>query len=268
MILGKILNENGINFEVTHFSPSGQKIQNGTYGFDHANLRFRCDDIIVGADTVKEIYHSDLTAAKHNAPLSGLRIISGSPEARESFEKSYQEMYSLIQQQEQEAGNPEAEKMQRIDEALKEYTEANGGFEQISLEEKKSTLLGIIEQSKFEGSDASARIYQLFEAMFSEESDQEKANISIVRRDILDEESGNVADIAVETVLSFNEKGFNVAPDETTHYYISNEAEIFETNSSEIQEAIDTNQATIVSGVGFKPIPNVDFTQAISSRSV
>lgn len=267
MILGKMLNEYGINFEVSYFDHTGQKLKNGEYGSGHANLRFRCDDMIVGADTVKEVYRSDLTASKINAPLSGLKLMTDNEETRARFEKSYQEMYNLIQQQEKEAGNPEAEKQQRISEALDEYSEANGGFEQISLEEKKQTLLNILENNNLKNIDVSVRLYQIFKAMFSKEYDSHQANISVVRRDIYDEEGENVIDVAVETVLSFNDTNFFMNPDYTKHYYVTNESEVYEAKSDELQEVFDDEQLTIVSGMNLRPIPNVDTTESVNSRN-
>ncbi len=267
MILGKMLNEYGINFEVSYFDKSGHKLKDAEYGSGHANLRFRCDDMIVGADTVKEVYRSDLTAAKVGAPLSGLKLMTDNEETRARFEKSYQEMYDLISQQEKEAGNPEAEKQRRISEALNEYAESNGGFEQISLQEKKQTLLNILEQNGLKDLDVSVRLYQLFNSMFSKEYDMQQANISVVRRDIYDDEGENVIDVAVETVLSFNDTSFDANPENTEHFYVTNESEVYKAESEELQEVFNDEQLTIVSGMHLRPVPNINFPSSVNSRS-
>ena len=267
MILGKMLSEYGINFEVSHFDSSGRKLKDAEYGSGHANLRFRCDDMIVGADTVKEVYRSDLTAAKVNAPLSGLKLMTDNEETRARFDESYQKMYDLINQQETEAGSPEAEKQKRITEALNEYAESNGGFEKISLQEKKQTLLNILEQNGLKDIDVSVRLYQLFSAMFSKEYDMQQANISVVRRDIYDDEGENVIDVAVETVLSFNDTSFYANPENTEHFYVTNESEVYETKSGELQEVFDDEQLTIVSGMHLRPVPNINFPSSVNSRN-
>ena len=164
-------------------------------------------------------------------------------------------------------GNPEAEKQRRISEALSEYAESNGGFEQISLQEKKQTLLNILEQNGLKDLDVSVRLYQLFNSMFSKEYDMQQANISVVRRDIYDDEGENVIDIAVETVLSFNDTSFDANPENTKHFYVTNKSEVLEAGSEELQEVFDGEQLTIVSGMHLRPVPNINFPSSINSRN-
>lgn len=270
MILGKMLSEYGVNFETSYYDITGQKQKDGSYGTHHANLRFRCDDIIVGADMVKQVYKSDLIAAKTNAPLGGLRIMSSDYGARKRFDDAYEKMYALIQEQESESGkDPEAEKQHRIDESLREYAESQGGYEQISLQEKQDILLNIVKNNRLRGTDVSVRLYQLFDAMFDKEYKQDRANISVVRRDIYreDAEDDALEDIAVETVLSFNDEGFDNSPEKTKHYYVTNKSELYEVGTDELQEVFNTEQLTIVTGMPLKPVPNIKLEGLSSLRT-
>ena len=215
IIYAKLLNQLGI-----HFKSNYNGMIDEAYGESHVNLEFRADKFLVTADSVTVILQGDMTYAKLNQPLVGLKCINHNQQTQQEFKEAVTKMYQLIAEQDKSTENhQQVEHIKTLDELLKEYSHTTDNIKNISLEERLTILIDIVNSTKLVGTDALSYILQLKKILFTDEQRKNNIAITIVRNNKPIEE-GKTA--IANTIFTLNNQSFKETPQKNIYYYFNN----------------------------------------------
>lgn len=159
-----------------------------TFAGVHQNLNFRCDKFLINADSVVSILSSDLTKAKLNHPLDGLKCLNISEKTQNEFKLLITKVYSFIVREEikEKSKSDKLTKVEHIEtfeELLEEYKKVSEK-PRITLEDKFQILINKINDACVIKVDIMAYILHLKRIIFSEEEKNKNIGISIVRNNV------------------------------------------------------------------------------------
>lgn len=174
IIYSAFLHKLGVNFKSNYFNEKRE-----AYGKAHVELHFRCGKFLIVADSVNSILSGDLTLAKINKTLKGLRCININEETRCEFEDAVFRMQKLIMRQEKQLS--EVEFSNHFIELLQEYSVNTSNIKNISLEKRFSILLEKVKKSNLVGVDSLSYILLLKKALFSAKEVQDNFSFTVVR---------------------------------------------------------------------------------------
>lgn len=227
-IYGKMLQEIGLTFS------TDQALING-FGGGHANLKFRSNRFLVAADSVTSILLGDITKAKLNQPLVGLKCVNKNQQTQQEFNNALTKMYNLIidkenekskesklsseipksQEHSEEVEQVPIEKRESFAETVAKYKRATKQIVHISLAEKLDILMQKVNDSKLVGIDSLSYILHLRKVLFTEEERKENINISVIRDNELIEQTQSAT---ASAIIAINEYSFTNNPESTIYY--------------------------------------------------
>ncbi|MGN1371217.1 MAG: hypothetical protein ACI4XM_02955 [Candidatus Coprovivens sp.] len=223
-IYGKTLQEIGLTFS------TDQALING-FGGGHANLKFRSSKFLVAADSVTSILLGDITKAKLNQPLVGLKCVNKNQQTQQEFNNALTKMYNLIINKENEKSvetSPSTEvtipqetlpeeqvPTESFAETVAKYKRTTKQIVHISLAEKLDILMQKVNDSKLVGIDSLSYILHLRKVLFTEEERKENINISVIRDNELLEQTQSAT---ASAIIAINESSFTNNPESTIYY--------------------------------------------------
>lgn len=205
LIYAKFLSMLGINFNIRDFG-----LNDDIYGGGHANLIFRYDKYIVLADSVISILKSDLTYAKLNKPLKGLKCTNNNLNTVNDFNNIVDKVYGIIKKEEQ--------KEKTFSDLITEYISLTNNIKNIDIKERLDILLSKLSNADLKGIDYYSYALQLRKILFS--AYEQKENISFV---IISNYNTSSLKFGREAyfIITINENGFSNEPDSNLYYVLS-----------------------------------------------
>lgn len=231
LIYAKFLSTLGINFDIRDFS-----LNDDIYGDGHANLRFRYDKYIVIADSVISILKSDLTYAKINKPLKGLKCVNNNLNTVNSFNDIINKVYEIVKK--------ETNKEIIFNDVVNEYELLTDNIKCIDIKEKLSILLSKLSISNLSSIDYYSYAIELREILFNKE--ERKENISFV---IVSNYNTSSSKFGKEAyfIITVNEYGFS-NDSSSNIYYRLDENGISTIDKDEINKAFISGKLSYISG--------------------
>jgi len=229
LIYSKLLSELGINFASDYKNMIGE-----AYGVAHSNLEFRCDKFLIQADSVTSILLGDMTNAKLNQPLKGLKCINKNENTKEEFNKILSKIYNLIVKNERKSvkeGN--VEYTENFNDLVNEYLYISDSEQQITIDEKISVLLSKLNSKNIKGIDYLSYVIQLRKVLFNEEERKNNIGFTIIR----DNEAYDFSKTAMASaILTINKKDFMDNPAYNLYYYLNSNTGIIPISKTMLQE--------------------------------
>ena len=227
LIYTKLLDKLGIHFKSYYKSLVGEK-----YGSGHVELDFRVGKFLVSADSVTSILLGDITKAKLNQPLIGIKCINRNLQTEKDFNESLTKMYKLIASQEKNIDEVRVEHVETLEELLKEYSLTTENLQDISLNERLSILITKVNSTKFVGIDSLSYVLQLGKILFTAEQLKNNISATILRNNLpIDEETIAMASV----IFTINEQGFTERPDLNIYFYFNPNSELVPISKEELQ---------------------------------
>ena len=231
LIYSKFLSELKINFE-TFYS----LLRADAYGSGHASLTFRFEDYIISADAILNILKSDLTYAKLNQPLRGLKCENKNKGTIDKFNKTLDKVYKSIIKQE---GKKEDIHIHTYDELIKEYERNTNNIKKVEFEEKLSILLSKLNSLELKQIDYLSYTLQLRKILFNDDERDNNISTVIVSRSV--GPSFNLKKQAY-MIITINEDGFLVNQEKNKYYCLDNKGALMPITKEEIEEEFDNNK--------------------------
>ena len=232
LIYSHLLSKLGINFKSDYKNMVGE-----VYGTAHANLEFRCDKFLIQADSVTSILLGDMTNAKLNQPLKGLKCINKNENTKDEFNEIVSKIYNLIVKNERKSvkeGN--VEYTENFNDLVNEYLYISDSEQQITIDEKISMLLSKLNSKNIEGIDYLSYIIQLRKVLFTEDERKNNIGFTIIR----DNEAYDYSKTAMSSaILTINKKDFLKNPEYNLYYYLNSNTGILPMSKSRVQENFD-----------------------------
>lgn len=225
-IFGKFLEEIGINFVTTEAKREG-------FGGGHTYLEFRCGKYLVSADSVTSIFNGDLTAAKLNQPIKGLKCLNRNCATNLEFREILDNVYKIILKQENKDEIVPVVHVQKFDEILKEYSILTTNLSEVDLEEKIDILISKLSKSKTEGIDTLSYILQLRKILFTEKERKNNFKVTVVRDN---EKYSDEFSVTASCVFALNKFGFLEKEEETLYYLYDSNKGLVQINKQELEE--------------------------------
>lgn len=243
LIYSKLLSDLKINFE-TYYG-------NGVYGRGHANLKFRYKDYIIFSDAILTTIKSDLTYAKLNQPLRGLKCENISSDTVDEFNKIFNKVYEIIIKQENKKEGQNVH-VHTYDELVSEYNKHTKNIKSIDLIEKMSILLSKLSSLELKQIDYFSYALQLRKILFNEE--ERSNNISAV---IMSRKVGPSYDLkkVPYMIITVNEDGFLTNPDKNKYYCLENKGILMPITLEELKEEFDSEKLKYISDIS---VPGFD----------
>ena len=243
LIYSKLLSELKINFE-TYYG-------NGVYGRGHANLKFRYGDYIVFSDAILNTIKSDLTYAKLNQPLRGLKCENVSSDTVDKFNKIFNKVYEIIIKQENKKESPYIH-VHTYDELISEYQKHTKNIKSIDLIEKISILLSKLNSLGLKQIDYFSYALQLRKILFNEDERSNNISAVIVAKKIGPSYALKKVPYMIVTV---NEDGFLINSDKNKYYYLEDNGVLMPVTSEELKEDFDSEKLKYISDIS---VPGFD----------
>lgn len=234
LIYSKFLADLGINFE-TYYG----RIQDGVYGSGHASLRFRYENYIISADSVLNILKSDLTYAKLNQPLMGLRCENINKDTTNKFKQIVNKVYKLIIDEEKIKEDKVDLHIHTYDELISEYIKHTDNVKIVDLTEKLSILLSKLNDSKLKQIDYFSYTLQLRKLLFNDE--ERNNNISTV---IVSKSTGTSFSLTKQAymIITVNENGFLSKPDKNKYYCLEDNGILIPITKEELIDGFNSGK--------------------------
>lgn len=231
LIYSKLLNDLGIKFSSEYMGALGE-----SYGDSHVSLEFRSGKFLVNADSVTSILYGDMTRAKLNQPLVGLKCVNLNEETKVEFENCVSRMYELIAKQEKQNDDIVVEHVQTFDELLEEYSFVTTSIKEVDLDEKTAILMDKVSSASMVGIDSLSYVLHLRKVLFNEEERKKNIRVSVIRNnEPVDSEKQAMA----SAIFTLNEEGFDDNPDKNRYYYFNPGDRFVEMSKDNIQMRFD-----------------------------
>lgn len=233
LIYAKFLNELGIHFLSDYKGMTGESF----YGEGHANLEFRTGKFLVNADSVTSILIGDITRAKLNEPLVGIKCNNINMQTQNEFKSSVTKMYQLIALQDKDTKQKQQiEHIPTLDELLSEYSSIVSSTYNIDLNERLSILMDKINSTEMVGIDLFSYILQLRKILFTEEQRKNNIDVTIIRNNNPFEE-GRIA--MSSAIFTLNDYSFEESPEQNIYYSFDSNYGLNTITKEELQSKFD-----------------------------
>ena len=228
IIYSKLLSKLGINFVSNYRNVIGE-----AYGDSHANLEFRSGKFLVFADSVISIIKGDLTKAKLNQELEGIKCLNINKNTQQEFNNILTKVYQLIIQQEQNKVNSKEKKSnQELEELLVEYSKTTSNVKPISLKERISIMIEKVNSTGMVGIDSLSYILELKNILFNEKQRINNIKITIIRNNNpLEKEKVATA----SAIIALNNQNFKDFPNQNIYYYFNSNQAFVPISREELQ---------------------------------
>lgn len=132
------------------------------YGKGHSTISFKVGEYLITADSTRSILNNDMTSAKINAPLIGMRLTNENVATRNKFLETYKKVINDIQK---------SKKDKKIfADSVREYREKYAK-EKLSKKEKLYLLFKEIGNTKLKGIDVISVHMRIYEHLFKQDDD-------------------------------------------------------------------------------------------------
>lgn len=228
LIYSKLLNDLGLHFESDYKGMEGE-----SYGFGHANLKFRSGKFLIKADSVTSILDGDIMRSKLNQPLVGITCLNKNEQTQQEFNNSLAKMYQLVAEQDESIKKNPIGHKQTLEELLEEYKKVTNNIHEISLNEKLSLLIDKVNSTKMTGIDSLSYVLQLRKIFFTEEERKNNIGVTIIRNNKPFEENRIAMASAIFTI---NNQSFEENEEPNIYYYFNPNNELIPISKEEVQE--------------------------------
>jgi len=250
-IYSKLLEENGINFEV--LSKMSKK-----FGEDHTSLRFRCGKFLINADPVTSILLGDMMLAKINQPLIGLTCENKNEQTKREFAEIMSRVYNLVVKEEQvkqEGGmhNTRVGHVETFEEILGQYRSITDNVKPVSIEDKINILIDKASSKSIVGVDNLSYINQLRKIIFTKDEQLRNVGMAIVRNN-KPEDPGKTA--MPKVVFTINQENVLTNADNNEYYFYNPNGSLVPTDKKTLEESFSSGILEYISDSS-KRIPGI-----------
>ncbi len=209
------------------------------YGKGHSTISFKVGEYLITADSTRSILSNDMTSAKINAPLIGMRVTNENVATRNKFLDTYNKVINDI------AKTKKDNKV--FSDAVKEYREKYAQ-NHLSKKEKIYLLFKEIGNTKLKGIDVVSVHMRIYESLFRNDED---VNINFISSTVNAYKDYNYTPLTILTV--------RLSDDEYIYYQIDpNNPNLVETISpEEIRELFESRDYAYL-GTNDKEIPGIN----------
>lgn len=209
------------------------------YGKGHSTISFKVGEYLVNADSTRSILSNDMTSAKINAPLIGMRVTNENVATRNKFLDTYNKVINDIAKTKKDK--------QVFSDAVKEYREKYAQ-KHLSKKEKIYLLFKEIGNIKLKGIDVVSVHMRIYESLFRNDAD---ININFISSTVNAYKDYNYTPL---TILSVR-----LSDDDYVYYQIDpNNPNLVETISGEeIRELFESRDYAYL-GTNDKVIPGIN----------
>lgn len=229
-IYGKLLSEIGIKYEI-----KTDGVMNG-FGGGHANLKFRWGKFLISADSVTSILHGDMTKAKINYPLEGLKCLNQNDNTKLEFYNLITKMYTLIVEQENNDKNIQVEQEETFEEILEQYNQTIINYPEIDLNDKLDILITKVNNSNMVGIDSLSYVLQLRKILFDIEERKNNIIVSVVgNNEVVDSNQQAMA----SAIFTLNKEHVQLQGQDNIYYFYNPNGKLLPISREEIQDKFD-----------------------------
>ncbi len=230
-IYAKLLEELGIKFTIDY-----KEVMEQAYGVGHESLEWRYHKFLVAADSSETFLSNDMTLAKLNQPLRGLKCINLNENTKKEFQRLVSRIYRMIALLE----NPEVTKVEEeesLEDLLHQYSKCTTNIKEIPLEEKIDILFNKLKASLLSGIDILAYMLQLKKVIFSEEEQEKNINIVVIRNNNNIDDTIQVRPVAV---IVINPDSIENNASVNKYFIYDSDCNLSEIDINELQERFDS----------------------------